>query len=155
MSDWSAEDFGGGALAGAGTGAAIGSVIPGLGTGIGAGIGALGGGLLGLFSGHAGRKAASGAASAQNAALDAAMKRLQDFSQQQYANRMQDLDKTMSFYGPAQRYLESIYGGAATGPQALKGPPGVTPPGAVPPGFPKPMAAPTPMTFGQPGKGRY
>jgi hypothetical protein len=57
-----------------------------------------------------GTKSAEQAGQAQRGALDQAMKRLQEFSQQHYKNRMADLDKTMSFYGPAERYLQSIYG---------------------------------------------
>jgi hypothetical protein len=96
-----------------------------------------------------GTENAGKAAAAQRSALDAAMKRLQEVSQQQYAGRMGDLDKTLAFYGPAQRYLQSIYaqpsafadnGGAAVSRGAPSGF-GAPPPGppASPPGFPKGM----------------
>src|SRR3954467_4119780 len=114
---------GSGALSGAGTGALIGSVVPGVGTAVGAGAGALLGGLTGWFSSHGTNKSAD----AQRAALDAAMKRLQAFSQQQYQNRMGDLDKTMAFYAPSQNYLQNIY----TQGQGTQGHP-VTTPGPAP-----------------------
>lgn len=104
-----------------------------------------------------GSEAASKAGAAQKKAMDAAMERLKAGSADQYANRMKDLQQTMAFYGPAQRYLESIYGGSATGPMPLaSGPPGMGagPPGMGgapprPPGFPRPQGPPTPMTYGQ------
>lgn len=105
-----------------------------------------------------GEDAAKNAANAQTAALDKAMAQLQQSAQSQYAGRMADLSKTMDFYGPGQRYLESIYGGAATGPQPLR--PGMpTPPPAtgVPPGFPPTSGKPTPPldAFGTPRKGGF
>ena len=104
-----------------------------------------------------GSEAAKKAGDAQRKSLDDAMKRLQDFSAQQLQARQGDLSATMAFYGPAERYLQSIYGGAATGPQALATGPGGIPGGqmAPPPGFPKPQAAPTPMSFGQPPRRGY
>lgn len=100
-----------------------------------------------------GREAAGQAAQAQRSALDKAMARLQAGSAQQYQNRMNDLNATMAFYGPAQRYLQSIYGGSATGPLPLaSGPPGM---GSPPPGFPKPQGPPSVMGFGQPGRGQW
>lgn len=63
------------------------------------------------ISGLIGKKGADDARQAQQQSLDAAMKRLQGFSQDQYRNRMSDLDQTMSFYNPAENYLRSIYGG--------------------------------------------
>lgn len=132
-----------GGATGAASGAAMGSAFGPWGTAIGG----VGGGLIGLFAGGGG---SSSAGNAQQASLDEAMKRLQAGSAEQYQRRMKDLETTMSFYGPAQRYLESIYGGAATGPQALaKGPPGMGGPTAPPPGFPKPQGPPTPATFNQ------
>lgn len=120
----------GGAASGAGAGAAAGSMFGPIGTGIGA----VGGGLLGLFGAVSGKKSRDAAHSAQRRGLDAAMQRLQQFSAQQYQNRMGDLDKTMSFYGPAERYLQSIYGPQASGTPGAGPPPG---PGMTPPGFPK------------------
>jgi hypothetical protein len=90
-----------GTLGGAASGAAIGSAIPGVGTGIGA----LVGGGLGFLSGSSSHKAHQ----QQQKALDEAMKRLQAFSMQSYANRMADLDKTLAFYQPANNYMASLY----------------------------------------------
>lgn len=129
--DSDAGATGAGALSGAGTGALIGSSFGPVGTGIGAGAGAL----LGGISGYLGHHGSSQAADAQRKALDEAMKRLQMFSQQQYANRMADLDKTMSFYGPSQNYLQSIYTkgqGTQANPVATPGPSSaIPPPGGV------------------------
>jgi len=72
-----------------------------------AGAGALTGGYLGYRSGESRSKSAN----AQRSATDAAMKRLQMLSQQQYQNRMADLNKAMSFYGPARNAL-AAYGEA-------------------------------------------
>lgn len=136
---------------GAASGAAIGTtILPGWGTAIGG----VAGGLLGLFAGGGGGSPSSGAANAQRASLDQAMQRLQQGSAEQYAQRMKDLKATMEFYGPAERYLQSIYGGPATGPQPLaKGPPGMGQAQGPPPGFPKPQGPVTPLTYGQPRKG--
>lgn len=107
-------------------------------------------GLVDRYVTH-GSESANKAANAQRASLDAAMKRLQDFSAEQLQNRQNDLKATMAFYGPAERYLQSIYGGPATGPMPLAPGPGGGIPGgppAHPPGFPK-GAGPTPMNYGQ------
>lgn len=109
------------------------------------------GGPVGYALNKPGQDAANNAANAQRSALDKAMSTLQDFSQQQYQNRMADLNKTMEFYGPAQRYLEQIYGPHG-GPQPLaSGPPGMGPT-AAPPGFPKSAVgggAATALNYGQ------
>lgn len=98
-----------------------------------------------------GSENAGKSAAAQRSAMDQAMKRLQESSAQQYQNRQADLKQIMSFYGPAQRYLESIYG-PAPGPGASAAPTpsgfGAPMPGGQPPGFPK-MPAAGPMGFGQ------
>lgn len=114
------------------------------------------GGPVGYMLSKPGEDAASNAANAQKSALDQAMARLQEFSQQQYKNRMADLDKTMSFYGPAQRYLESIYGGAAPGtggPVAGRAPVPVPDPTGTPPGFPKSPTAGALGSFAGPRRG--
>lgn len=105
-------------LGGAGSGALAGSAL--------GPWGALGGGLLGGALGLFGGNAQEDAAAKQRAALDAAMARLQAFSKQQYANRMEDLQKTMAFYDPAQHALQQLYG--------RPGSPGAVPlaPGAAP-----------------------
>lgn len=94
-----------------------------------------------------GSDAAGKSASAQRSAMDQAMKRLQESSAQQYQNRQQDLQQIMSFYGPAQRYLEQIYGPGPSAPVPGTGGPAPGGP-ARPPGFPK-MPAQGPMGFGQ------
>lgn len=100
-----------------------------------------------------GSEAAGKAAAAQRQSLDAAMKRLQEFSQQQYQNRQRDLSATMAFYGPAERYLQSIY---SQPPPGAGGPPGMGAAGSMPPppGFPKPQGPP-PVggMFGAPRRG--
>lgn len=102
-------------LAGAGGGAVTGGLIGGpWGALIGGGLGGLGG----LISGAGQSKAAA----TQKKTMEDAMRRLQALSAQQYQGRMQDLDKTMAFYGPAERYLQSIYGGGAPAPTAAPSP---------------------------------
>lgn len=132
-----------GGAQGAVAGGAAGSAFGPWGTAVGAGIG----GLFGLFGGGG----AEDAAKAQRESLDQAMKRLQEFSAQQYAQRQKDLAQTLAFYGPAQRYLESIYAqpqGTVAGP-APRGMPGAPGGGlATPPGFPKPAPA-GPMDYMQ------
>lgn len=91
-----------GTLFGGASGAATGGMIGGV-------PGAVIGGGLGAFGGYMGSHGAGQAADAQRSALDDAMKRLQAFGAQHYQNRMDDLNKTMSFYGPADSYLHSIY----------------------------------------------
>jgi hypothetical protein len=97
-----------------------------------------------------GSEAAGKSAAAQRSAMDQAMKRLQESSAQQYQNRQADLKQIMGFYGPAQRYLENIYGpGPGPGASAAPTPSGFgAGPPAQPPGFPK-MPAQGPMGFGQ------
>ncbi len=102
-----------------------------------------------------GTQHAQDAANAQRQGLDAAMKRLQELSQSQYQGRMQDLDKTLAFYGPAQRYLQSIYSAPPAGPPPNMGTPtvgrplsGFAGPAGPPPGFPKQMPM-GPMGYGQ------
>lgn len=148
MPNWKAGA--GGAASGAAVGSSFGPY--------GAAIGGVAGGLLGLFGGGGG---SGDAGNAQRKGLDAAMERLQAGSAEQYQNRMKDLQQTMSFYGPAQRYLQSIYGGPATGPQQMAtGVPGRIPGGGsaggmgpggppTPPGFPKMQPPPGPMGYGQ------
>ena len=106
-------DFLGGAAGGAATGGMLGGPW-------GAAAGGVIGGGLGLLQGQA----RSRGANAQRASTDAAMRRLQMLSQQQYAQRMQDVEKAMSFYGPARNALMAY--GEPT-PQ-LWGPHGPPPP---------------------------
>jgi len=113
----------GGGASGAATGALIGSSIPGVGTGIGA---AVGGG-LGLGLGFLGGMEQKRAEDARRRAMDAAMKRLQILSRQRYEQRMGDLDKIMSFYGPIQNRLGELYG---------TGGGGLPPQGGMPPRMP-------------------
>lgn len=98
-----------GAGSGALTGAAIGSIIPGVGTGIGAGIGAIGGGLLGFFGGGAEKK--------RQQANEDARRQLQEYARQQYAQRMQDLDKALAYFQPVNANLQRLYGQGAAIPQ--------------------------------------
>lgn len=91
-----------GSLFGGASGAASGGMVGGW-------PGAIVGGGLGLAGGYLQSHGTSSAAGAQQAALDDAMKRLQQFNQQQQGQRMDDLNKTMAFYGPADAYLHSIY----------------------------------------------
>jgi len=59
------------------------------------------GGIPGLFAGSLRRKGAN----AQRDSIDQAMRRLQEMSQRQYQGRIEDVNKAMSFYGPAQQAL--------------------------------------------------
>jgi hypothetical protein len=92
-----------GGLSGAATGFAMSGGNP-----IGAGAGFLAGGGLAAYSSH---KRSQGANS-RRTATDEAMRRLQMLSQQQYARRMEDVNKAMSFYEPARqamaRYSEPV-----------------------------------------------
>ncbi len=115
--DWGSTLAGG--LGGATTGAMIGSAFPVVGTGIGAGIG----GGIGLTTGFLSGLAREDAAHSQKANIEGAMKRLQALSQQQYAQRQQDLGKIMAFYGPVQQRLERMYGPGAGGPGFSPSPP--------------------------------
>jgi len=103
---------GAGALGGAGTGAAIGSAFGPIGTAVGAGIGGIGGFFSGLSSGQG----VEDATAAQQAAMDQAMRQLQQYSQDSYKRRISDLQNTLAFYGPADNYLRSIYGGPPRNP---------------------------------------
>lgn len=97
------EDLFGGAASGAGSGAAIGSLFGPLGTGIGAGAGALLGGGLGYFRGKARDKSKQ--------AVGQARLQLEQLARDQRQQRMQDLDRAMSFFQPAQDQYRKLYGG--------------------------------------------
>lgn len=98
------EEVFGGALGGAGTGAAIGSMFgPGIGTGIGAGAGLLMGGLGGLFQKRGRDK--------QKQSLQQARAQLETLARDQRTQRAADLEKAMSFFGPAQAQFQRLYGG--------------------------------------------
>lgn len=118
-------DFGS-VLGGVGGGALAGIPLAGATGGWSIPIGAvLGGGMSALSSSNR-----NNAASAQKQSIDEAMARLRQSSQEQYQNRMQDLDKAMSFYGPAQNALMA-YGQPTP---SLYRQPGASP--APPPGMP-------------------
>lgn len=89
--------IGSGALTGAGTGAAIGSVIPGVGTGIGAAGGALIGGIAGYFRGRGNEGV--------QASMADARRRLDQLKREQYARRMQDLQRALSYFQGPQDIL--------------------------------------------------
>jgi len=109
-----------GALTGAGTGAAIGSVVPGVGTAVGAGLGAVIGGLGGYFTAK-GNKAASGALAQSRVDLQA-------LARSQHAQRMRDLQRTMSYFQPINDRLARLYGqGAVPQPQQFFTPPPLPP----------------------------
>jgi len=95
-------------LGGAGSGALAGSAFGPKGAIAGGVIGGVGGLLMG--------NARDDAQAKQQAALEAAMQRLQVMRKEQYARRQQDLDKILSFYGPAQDRLNSMYGGGSSAP---------------------------------------
>lgn len=97
------EDVFGGAMGGAGAGAGIGSMFPGPGTAIGAGVGALAGGIGGWFK-HRGRQK-------QKAALGQARMQIEDLARDQRQQRADELEKAMSFFGPAQAEMKRLYGG--------------------------------------------
>lgn len=104
------------ALSGAGTGAAAGYQI-------GGPYGALAGGLIGGFTGaSADAKRNEGvAAQSKNLALIAA--NLKAMSQENYANYLKQLDKTLGYYGPVMDTWDSLYGKA--GDQTMRSKMGV------------------------------
>lgn len=114
-------------LGGAGGGALSGLAMSG-----GNPYGALAGGVLGGGMGLLAGNARDHAASAQKASIDQAMALLRQSSQQQYQNRMQDLDKAMSFYGPARNALLA-YGDPTPQLYGPGGTPPSPPPAAAPP----------------------
>lgn len=101
-----------GALSGAGSGALIGGSFGGP---LGAGIGAAAGGLLGLFGG--------GAEDDRRQQTEAARKQLQEYARQQYAQRMQDLQRAMQYFQPVNANLQRLYGPGAAAPQQNFAPP--------------------------------
>lgn len=71
--------------------------------------GAIGGGaglLLGGFMGHQRGKAKD----QQRKAMQDARAQMERLRQEQYARRMADLDKAMSYFGPTDRLMEDLYG---------------------------------------------
>jgi hypothetical protein len=114
LDDLFSTDTLGGALSGGAMGFMMGGPA-------GAAAGALGGGALGAY-GHSKR---DDAANMQKANIDAAMQRMRLLQQQNYAQRMKDLDRALSMYQPVQNYL----GQMATNPYGAPGSAG-PPPGA-------------------------
>ena len=108
--------YSGMALTGAGTGAAtgamVGSIVPGVGTALGAGVG----GLLGWLGGSESNSMRSQATQQQSQNLDSIMAQLRQQSSQNYDQHIADLNKALSFYGPAQTYWDKLYG-SGTGAQ--------------------------------------
>jgi hypothetical protein len=98
------------------SGAGLSGLASGAGTGFlvggpwGAGIG----GGIGLLGGMAANEKQQQAVAAQNAALDRAMQQLQASSSQYYQQRMADLGRIMSFYGPAREQYQAIYAPTGT-----------------------------------------
>ncbi len=124
-------DFFSGAIGGGATGGALGGWP-------GAAIGAVGGGVLGYMNGNERDESAK----RRKAGMDEAMKRLAEFSAQQRQQRQVDLDKIMSFYGPANQQLMNMYGtGGAVGMQP-PAQPAAQPPGGMPFPLRPPVKAP-------------
>lgn len=91
-----------GALQGAGTGASIGSFFgPG-----GTAIGGIGGGILGGILGYGRAKGGD----KKKAAVGQARLKLEELARSQRAQRMADLDKTMSFFSPVEDEMTRLYG---------------------------------------------
>lgn len=108
------EDFySGSAIGGAGSGAAMGSTFgP-----YGAAIGGVAGGLMGALS----NSQRSDATEGQRQNLDQMVKALSDKSKQRYQQHMADMDKVMSFYGPAQSYWDRLYAQPGAAPSVGQG----------------------------------
>lgn len=99
------EDTSSGALGGAGSGAMLGTMIggPGMGTAIGAGAGALIGGATGWFRGRSNKKAQD--------AQKKAREKLAQLKREAYAQRMDNLQRTMAYFQPANDMAARLYGG--------------------------------------------
>ena len=86
-------------FSGAGSGALAGSAL--------GPKGAIAGGALGLISGFF----SGGAQNKRKAAMAESRKRLEELRRNQYAQRMQDLDKAMSYFSPVDDEITRLYGG--------------------------------------------
>jgi uncharacterized protein YcfJ len=110
--------YSGAALSGAGSGAvsgaALGSMVaPGWGTAIGA----VGGGLVGLFTGGEANSLRSQATKNQQNQMAALVAQLNQTSNADYQQHIDNLNKALSFYAPAQQAWDRVYGAPST-PQA-------------------------------------
>jgi hypothetical protein len=103
--------YSGTALSGAGGGAASGALIGNeIVPGWGAAIGGLVGGGLGLFGGAAANSQRNNATAQQAKSLDQIMANMRAMSASNYDNHIQQLQKAINFYGPAQQYWDRLYG---------------------------------------------
>jgi hypothetical protein len=106
------DDFySGSALSGAGSGAASGallgsSISPGYGTAIG---GVLGG-ALGLFGGAYANSERDSATANQKKSLDQIMANMRAMSTKNYDKHIEQMQKALNFYGPAQQAYDRAYG---------------------------------------------
>jgi hypothetical protein len=109
--------YSGSAISGMASGALTGGLVGGV---PGAVIGGLGGGLVGASA----NSTRNDAAAAQQQNLQDAMAKMRASSSSAYQQHIQNLDKAMSYYGPAQQAWDRAYGTgtpAATGQGSWKG----------------------------------
>jgi len=122
MSIWG-DIFSGQALAGAGSGAVAGGEV-------GGPWGALAGGIAGLGLGAYAHDAMQSATNNQVNNLSKIANNMRSLTSASYAQHISDLNKALSFYGPAQSYWSRLYGqgtGALTTGNADWGATGITP----------------------------
>jgi hypothetical protein len=95
--------FSGNAISGAASGAIAGnSIVP--------GIGGIVGGIAGLGLGSYANKKRDDAATKQKSALDQIMANMKAMSKNNYSQHIADLQKTLSYFGPAQQQYNKWYG---------------------------------------------
>jgi hypothetical protein len=110
--------YSGAALSGAGTGAVSGAVLGAtIGGPYGAAAGGLIGGALGLFTGGEANSLRAQATKNQQNQLAALTAQLNQQSQADYQQHIDNLNKALAFYAPAQQAWDRVYGAPST-PQA-------------------------------------
>ena len=97
--------YSGSAFGGAASGALTGLVVSG-GDPLGAVVGGLGGGLMGASS----NSTRNDASAAQQKNLQDAITQMRSASSAAYQQHIQNLDKALSYYGPAQQAWDRAYG---------------------------------------------
>jgi len=73
-------------------------------------VGAIGGGLLGLFGGAESSSMRRDATAQQANSLDQIAASMAQMNQQNYQQHIDQLQKALAFYGPAQQYWDRLYG---------------------------------------------
>lgn len=106
--------YSGSALGGAGTGAATGAMVGGV-------PGAIVGGALGWLGGATANSQRADATAGQQQNLDALARSLRAQSKQRYQQYLAEMDKALSFYGPAQAQWNRLYAQPGEAPSVGQG----------------------------------